>query len=942
LADNDQPPGSGAPSPPSDIRPISLIDEMKRSYLDYAMSVIVARALPDVRDGLKPVHRRILYSMHENNYTPDRAYNKSARVTGDTMGKYHPHGNQAIYDALVRMAQDFSMRVPLIDGQGNFGSVDGDPPAAERYTEVRLARPAMTLLDDLENETVDFQANYDGREQEPVVLPAKFPNLLVNGAGGIAVGMATNIPPHNLGEVIDACIAYLDNPAISIEELIEIVPGPDFPTGGLILGKAGIRSAYHKGRGSILMRGRVTTEILRKEREALVITEIPYQVNKATMVERIAELVREKKIEGISDIRDESSRDGMRVVIELKRDAMADVMLNQLYRFSTLQSTFGANIVALIGGRPEQLNLKDMVRAFTDFREEVIGRRTKFLLRKARDRAHVLVGLAIAVANIDEIIALIRKAPDPAAAREQLMARDWPAKDVIPLVELVADPRHKVSAQGTYRLSEEQARAILDLRLQRLTALGRDEIGDELSKLGGEITDYLAILRSRARIIAIVKDELNAIKAQFGTPRRTEILEMDAEVEDEDLIQREDMVVTVSHKGYIKRVPLSSYRAQRRGGKGRAGMATREEDFVTRIFIANTHTPVLFFSSRGMAYKMKVWRLPIAAPQARGKALINLLPLAKDENITTILPLPEDEGSWAKLDVMFATNGGTVRRNKLSDFIEVRQNGKIAMKLDEGDRIIGVAVCDENKDVLLTTAEGQAIRFPVTDVRVFKGRESAGVRGIKLEGKDQVISMAILSHIEALPAERVAYVRQANMMRRGGSDQEQDVESEGNGQEVVLLPERYAELSAHEEFVLTVSENGYGKRTSAYEYRISGRGGKGIIAMTVNQRNGKLIGSFPVEEGDQIMLVTDRGQLIRIPVEGISVMGRSTQGVIVFDTAEGERVVSVEHIPDVENGNGEEGHTDDGPLDDGPDDESPQDDGPQHEGAEDDGSSEES
>jgi DNA gyrase subunit A len=942
LADNDQPPGSGAPSPPSDIRPISLIDEMKRSYLDYAMSVIVARALPDVRDGLKPVHRRILYSMHENNYTPDRAYNKSARVTGDTMGKYHPHGNQAIYDALVRMAQDFSMRVPLIDGQGNFGSVDGDPPAAERYTEVRLARPAMTLLDDLENETVAFQANYDGREQEPVVLPAKFPNLLVNGAGGIAVGMATNIPPHNLGEVIDACIAYLDNPAISIEELIEIVPGPDFPTGALILGKAGIRSAYHKGRGSILMRGRVTTEILRKEREALVITEIPYQVNKATMVERIAELVREKKIEGISDIRDESSRDGMRVVIELKRDAMADVVLNQLYRFSTLQSTFGANMVALIGGRPEQLNLKDMVRAFTDFREEVIGRRTKFLLRKARDRAHVLVGLAIAVANIDEVIALIRKAPDPAVAREQLMARDWPAKDVIPLVELVADPRHKVSAQGTYRLSEEQARAILDLRLQRLTALGRDEIGDELSKLGGEITDYLAILRSRARIIAIVKDELNAIKAQFGTPRRTEILEMDAEVEDEDLIQREDMVVTVSHKGYIKRVPLSSYRAQRRGGKGRAGMATREEDFVTRIFIANTHTPVLFFSSRGMAYKMKVWRLPIAAPQARGKALINLLPLAKDENITTILPLPEDEGSWAKLDVMFATNGGTVRRNKLSDFIEVRQNGKIAMKLDEGDRIIGVAVCAENKDVLLTTAEGQAIRFPVTDVRVFKGRESAGVRGIKLEGKDEVISMAILGHIEALPAERVAYVRQANMMRRGGSEQEQDVESEGNGQEVVLLPERYAELGAHEEFVLTVSENGYGKRTSAYEYRISGRGGKGIIAMTVNQRNGKLIGSFPVEEGDQIMLVTDRGQLIRIPVEGISVMGRSTQGVIVFDTAEGERVVSVEHIPDVENGNGEEGHTGDGPLDDGPEDEGPQDEGPQDEGAEDDGSTEES
>ncbi|MGZ5862344.1 MAG: DNA gyrase subunit A [Methyloceanibacter sp.] len=902
MADNDQTHAPGEPpASPSDIRPVSLIEEMKRSYLDYAMSVIVARALPDVRDGLKPVHRRILYSMHENNYTPDRPYNKSARVTGDTMGKFHPHGNQAIYDALVRMAQDFSMRLPLIDGQGNFGSVDGDPPAAERYTEVRLARPAMMLLDDLENETVDFQPNYDGREQEPVVLPAKFPNLLVNGAGGIAVGMATNIPPHNLGEVIDACIAFLDDPAIGVGELSEIVPGPDFPTGGLILGRMGIRSAHHKGRGSILMRGRVTTETLRKDREALVITEIPYQVNKAAMVEKIAELVREKKIEGISDIRDESSRDGLRVVIELKREAVADVVLNQLYRFSPLQSTFGANMVALIGGRPELMNFKDMIWAFTEFREEVIGRRIKFLLRKARDRAHVLVGLAIAVANIDEIIVLIRKAPDPATAREQLMGRDWPAQDVIPLVELIADPRHKVSAKGTYRLSEEQARAILDLRLQRLTALGRDEIGDELKKLGTEIGDYLEILRSRARIIGIVKDELLSIKQAFGTPRRTEILESEGEVEDEDLIQREDMVVTVSHKGYIKRVPLSNYRAQRRGGKGRAGMATREEDFVTRIFIANTHTPVLFFSSRGMAYKMKVWRLPLAAPQARGKALINLLPLDKDENITTILPLPEDEQTWGKLDVMFATNGGTVRRNKLSDFIEVRQNGKIAMKLDAGDRIVGVAVASEQNDVLLTTAEGQAIRFPVSDVRVFKGRESAGVRGIKLEGKDEVISMAILGHVDASAPERTAYVRQANVVRRGGAEQEPDVEAESNGQEtVVLTPERYAELSAHEQFVLTVSENGYGKRSSAYEYRISGRGGKGIIAMVVNQRNGRLIASFPVEESDQIMLVTDRGQLIRVPVEDISVVGRSTQGVIVFDTAEDERVVSVEHIPDVE------------------------------------------
>jgi DNA gyrase subunit A len=738
-----------------------------------------------------------------------------------------------------------------------------------------------------------------------VVLPAKFPNLLVNGAGGIAVGMATNIPPHNLGEVTDACIAYLDNPAIGIDELVEIVPGPDFPTGGLILGRSGIRAAYHKGRGSILMRGRVATETVRKEREALIITEIPYQVNKAAMVEKIAELVREKRIEGIADIRDESDRQGMRVVVELKRDAMADVVLNQLYRFSPLQSSFGCNMVALIGGKPEQLTLKDMIRAFTEFREEVIGRRVKFLLRKARDRAHVLVGLAIAVANIDEVIAVIRKAPDPAAARERLMARDWPAQDVVGLVELIADPRHKVSAKGTYRLSEEQARAILDLRLQRLTALGRDEVGGELKTLGEQITDYLDILRSRARIVSIIKDELTAIKNEFNTPRRTQILEMEGEVEDEDLIQREDMVVTVSHKGYIKRVPLSAYRAQRRGGKGRAGMATREEDFVTRIFIANTHTPVLFFSTRGMAYKMTVWRLPVAAPQARGKALVNLLPLDKDETITTILPLPEDVASWEKLDAMFATNYGSVRRNKLSDFIEVRQNGKIAMRLDSGDRIIGVEVCGEQDDVLLTSADGQAIRFAVADVRVFKGRESPGVRGIKLERGDQVISMAILGHVEASPAERTAYVRQANSIRRGSADTE-DVEAETNGQEtVVLSPERYAELGAHEQFVLTVSENGYGKRTSAYEYRISGRGGKGIIAMVVNQRNGKLIASFPVEETDQIMLVTDGGQLIRVPVQDISVMGRSTQGVIVFSTGEGERVVSVEHISE-ENGGEEE------------------------------------
>ena len=894
----------------SDIRPISITTEMKSSYLSYAMSVIVARALPDVRDGLKPVHRRILYSMHENGFEWNKPYRKSARVVGDVIGKYHPHGDTAVYDALVRMAQDFSMRLPLIDGQGNFGSVDGDSAAAMRYTEVRLEKVAHALLEDLDKETVSFQENYDNSEREPVVLPARFPNLLVNGAGGIAVGMATNIPPHNLGEVIDACIAYLENPSITIEELIEVVPGPDFPTAGLILGRAGIRSAYHKGRGSIVMRGKVEVETIRKEREALIVTEIPYQVNKATMIERIAELVRDKRIEGISDVRDESDRQGYRVVIELKRDAMPDVVLNQLYRFTPLQTTFGANIVALNGGRPEQLNLRDMILAFCQFREEVVSRRTKFLLNKARDRAHVLAGLMIAVANIDEVIRLIRTAPDPTIAREQLMERHWPAADVAHYIMLIDDPRHRVDEDGTYRLSETQARAILDLRLQRLTALGRDEIGEEMRGLGESIKDYLDILRSRARIVAIVNEELIAVRKEFATPRRTEILDVDGDVDDEDLIQREDMVVTVSHAGYIKRVPLSAYRAQRRGGKGRSGMNTRDEDFVTRLFIATTHTPVLFFSSRGMVYKMKVWRLPLAAPQARGKALINLLPLQQNETITTILPLPEDETTWQNLNVMFSTSRGDVRRNDLSDFVEVRQNGKIAMKLDEGVEIISVEICTEQHDVLMTTAVGQAIRFPVSDVRLFKGRESTGVRGIKLDGDDRVISMAILRHVEAAPAERAAYVKQANSIRRAATGERAPTEEaempaeEGAETPTELSPERYAELGAAEQFVLTLSENGYGKRTSAYEFRVSGRGGKGIMAMVVNSRNGKLIASLPVEYSDQIMLVTDGGQMIRCPVDGISIVGRSTQGVTIFDTAENERVVSVRPITDLGNGNG--------------------------------------
>jgi len=896
----------GEPPEPSDIRPVSILDEMKRSYLDYAMSVIVARALPDARDGLKPVHRRILYSMYEQGHTPDKKYVKSARVVGDVIGKYHPHGDQSIYDAMVRMAQDFSMRVPLIDGQGNFGSVDGDPPAAYRYTEARLTRSALEVLGDIDKDTVDFQPNYDNSEREPSVLPAKFPNLLVNGAGGIAVGMATNIPPHNLGEVIDACVALIDDPALGIDDLINIIPGPDFPTGGIILGRQGIRSAYHLGRGSIVMRGKVTIDTIRKDREAIIVSEIPYQVNKATMVERIAELVREKKIEGVSDLRDESDRDGFRVVVELKRDAVADVVLNQLYRFTPLQTNFPANMLALDQGRPQTMNLKDLLTLFIAFREQVITRRTKFLLNKARDRAHILVGLAIAVANIDEIIRVIRTSPDPNAARDTLMSRDWPARDVEAMITLIDDPRHRMSPDGTARLSLEQAKAILELRLQRLTALGREEISEELDKLAVEIADYLEILRSRARVQGIVKAELAEVKHKFATPRKTVIVEQEGEVEDEDLIQREDMVVTVSHAGYVKRVPLSTYRAQRRGGKGRAGMQTRDEDFVSRLFVASTHTPMLFFSSRGQVYKEKVWRLPMAAPNARGKAMINILPLEQGERITTIMPLPEDESSWANLDVMFATTGGTVRRNKLSDFVDVRRSGIIAMKLGEGEAIVDVQICTERDDVLLTAAGGQCIRFPVTDVRVFTGRTSMGVRGIALAQNDTLISLAILRHVEATSDERSAYLK----MRRAvagdtAAEEPAEAEAEEASNAIQLSQDRYVEMSAQEQVVLTVSVNGYGKRTSSYEYRTTGRGGKGIVAMSVNNRNGKLVASFPVEESDQIMLVTDKGQLIRCPVEGIRIAGRSTQGVIVFDTAEDEHVVSVEHIgEDTENGNG--------------------------------------
>jgi DNA gyrase subunit A len=912
TSDDDKP----GPREPNDIRPISIAEEMKRSYLDYAMSVIISRALPDVRDGLKPVHRRILFAMSELGLEWNKKYVKSARIVGEVMGKYHPHGNLAIYDALVRLAQDFSVRVPLVDGQGNFGSIDGDPPAAERYTESRLAKIAGYLLDDLDNDTVEFKDNYDGQLKEPTVLPAKFPNLLVNGAGGIAVGMATNIPPHNLGEIIDACLAELDNPEITIDELCQIVPGPDFPTAGIILGRGGILSAYHKSRGSIIMRARVVVENIRKDREALIVTEIPYQVNKKVLIEKIADLVRDKKIEGVSDLWDESNREGIRIVIELKRDAVADVVLNNLYKYSDLQTTFGANMLAIIGGRPESLNLKDMICAFTAFRQEVVTRRVKHQLMKARERAHVLVGLAIAVANIDEVIKLIRFSASPAEAKEQLMARDWPAKDMAPLIELIADPRHRLTAEGSYRLSEEQAKAILELRLARLTALGRDEIADELNTIAVEIKEFLAILASRARVVEIVKGELASIKAEFATPRKTEIVDIEGEVEDEDLIQREDCVVTVSHKGYIKRVPLAAYRAQRRGGKGRSGMATRDEDFVTQLFVTSTHTPVLFFSSRGMCYRMKVWRLPAATPQSPGKALINLLPLEAGEAITSILPLPEDSATWGELELMFATRSGNIRRNALSDFESINRNGKIAMKLDDGDRIVQVAIARPDQDVQLTSTEGQCVRFLIgEEVRLFKGRDSDGVRGIRLAEGDEVISMAILDHVAATADERAAYLKQASALRRSEDAEEGETVVEAEAEEatgdVTLSPEKFGQMQAKEQFVLTVSTKGFGKRSSSYEFRTSGRGGKGIVAMVVNDRNGRLIASFPIAENDQIMLVTDGGQLIRCPVHDVRIAGRNTQGVRIFKTDGTEKVVSVERVSE-DTGEGGEGESAEG------------------------------
>ncbi len=877
------------------ISTITIEEEMKTSYLDYAMSVIVSRALPDVRDGLKPVHRRILYSMHENNYDWTKPYRKSARIVGDVMGKYHPHGDSAIYEAMVRMSQDFSLRLPLIEGQGNFGSMDGDRAAAMRYTEARMDKAASGLLEDIDKDTVNFQANYDESESEPTVLPARFPNLLINGASGIAVGMATNIPPHNLGEVLDACCAFVDNPEITMEELVEIVPGPDFPTGGLIMGSAGARSALTTGRGSVIMRGKTHFEEVRQGREAIVITEVPFQVNKARMVEQIADLVRSKRIEGISDIRDESDRIGVRVVVELKRDAVGDVVLNQLFRYSPLQTSFGANILALNGGRPEVLNLRRILECFIKFREEVITRRTKYKLTKARDRAHILVGLVIAVNNLDKIVAMIRRAPNPAEAREKLMAEAWDAVDVQGYIELINEPGREV-VDGKYKLSEKQVRAILELRLHRLTALGRDDIGDELKTLAVEIEDYIDILKSRDRLYSIMRAEFVDYREAFATPRRS-IFALDAfGFEDEDLIQREDMVVTVTNTGYIKRVPLATYRAQRRGGKGRSGMSTKEEDFLRNVFVANTHTPILFFSNLGQVYKLKVWKLPVGSPQSKGKALINILPLAQGENISTILPLPEDEETWGDLHAIFATKKGNIRRNLLSDFSNVRSNGKIAIRLSEGDSLIAVAACAEQDDVLMAAKGGKCIRFAATAVRLFKGRNSDGVRGIRLAQGDEVVSMSILGNVHSDTEERSAYLKYASAKRR---DETPEIPEN-------MTAERVNEFEEKEQFLLSITVNGYGKRTSAYEYRVTGRGGQGIINIETSERNGSVIAAFPINDQDQLMMVTDQGRLIRVPVGDVRVAGRNTQGVTLFKVGDNEQIVSVERVEETDSDETEE------------------------------------
>ena len=877
---------------------VSITDEMKTSYLDYAMSVIVSRAIPDLRDGLKPVHRRILYAMHETGNSHDKPYRKSARPVGDVMGKYHPHGDSAIYDALVRMAQDFSMSLPLLDGQGNFGSMDGDNPAAMRYTEVRMDKPAAYLLSDIDKETVDFQDNYDGKDREPTVLPARYPNMLVNGAGGIAVGMATNIPPHNLGEVVDATLALIEDPDLSSEQLIEYVPGPDFPTGGIMLGRTGARKAYLEGRGSVIVRAKTRVEELRRDRWAIIIEEIPYQVNKATMIEKIAEAAREKRIEGISHVQDESDRDGVRVVIELKRDATAEVVLNQLFRFTPMQTYFGCNMLALNGGRPEQLTLRGFLTAFLDFREDVVARRTAYLLRKARERSHILCGLAVAVSNVDEVVATIRASADAAQAREKLMERRWPAGEILPYIALIDDPTHKANEDGTYNLSEVQARAILELRLQRLTQLGVKEVTDELEELAGKIKEYLEILGSRERIMEIISNELHEVREQFAVPRRTEIVDWSGDMEDEDLIEREDMVVTVTQTGYIKRTALSDFRAQRRGGKGLSGMSTKDDDVVTTLFVANTHTQLLFFTTDGMVYKLKTWRLPQGGRTSKGKAIVNILPIPTGVSIAAIMPVDRPEEEWADLQIVFATSAGDVRRNALSDFTNVMRNGKIAMDLPEGVELVNARIASEDDDVMLVTNSGRAIRFRTTDVRVFKGRKSTGVRGIRLSGEDRVVSMAVIRHFEASPQERATYLKMRRAMAGLTDDAESDDDEEAVAGVEEFTQERYAQMSAAENLILTITAKGQGKLSSSHDYPVRGRGGQGVNAIDKAMRGGPLVAAFPVEIDDQIMLATSRGQSIRVPVEGISFRSRSAGGVKVFDTAKDEVVVSVAWIAD--------------------------------------------
>ena len=879
---------------------VSIIDEMRTSFLDYAMSVIISRAIPDLRDGLKPVHRRILYAMHETNNTHDKSYRKSARPVGDVMGKYHPHGDSAIYEALVRMAQDFSMSLPLLDGQGNFGSMDGDNAAAMRYTEVRMDKPAAYLLADIEKDTVDMVPNYDGKDMEPSVLPARFPNMLVNGAGGIAVGMATNIPPHNLGEVIDACLALIENPDLTSEDLIEYVPGPDFPTGGIILGRTGIRKAYLEGRGSVVMRAKTRIEEIRKDRYAIVLDEIPYQVNKATMIEKIAEAAKDRRIEGIAHVQDESDRVGVRVVVELKRDATAEVVLNQLFRFTPMQTSFACNMLALNGGRPEQLTLRAFLTSFLSFREDVIARRTAYELRKARERSHILCGLAVAVSNVDEVVRTIRASQDAAEAREKLMTRAWPAEEIAPFIRLIDDPTHTLNDDGTYNLSEIQARAILELRLQRLTQLGVKEVTDELEELAGKIKEYLEILGSRARILDIISTELREVRELFAVPRRTEITEWSGDMDDEDLIEREDMVVTITSSGYAKRTPLVEFRAQKRGGKGTAGMATKEEDVVTTLFVANTHTPLLFFTTDGMVYKLKTWRLPQGGRTSKGKALVNLLPIQIGTGIAAIMPVDREEEDWGDLQVVFCTDRGTVRRNKLSDFANVMRNGKIAMKFEgesAGWSLINARIASHDDDVMLVTRFGRAIRFPATDVRVFNSRASTGVRGIRIGKDDAVVSMAVIRHFDATSDERTAYLKMRRAVAGLADDAESPDDEEANVN-ATIDPERYAEMSAHEDLILTITENGAGKLSSSHDYPVRGRGGMGVGAQDKTARGGPIVAAFPVEMDDQIMLATSTGQSIRCPVDGISFRSRSAGGVKVFDTKGSEKVVSVARVAD--------------------------------------------